>query len=137
MKNRIRSHEYICWMQMRSRCNNPNHSKYKYYGAKGITVCDRWASFKLFIVDMGKAPTPKHTIDRVKTKGNYEPTNCRWATIREQQRNKSNNNIIEYNGVSLPLIEWAEIYGLSKSTLRSRIVKSRWTIEKSLTTPIR
>lgn len=84
-----RSHtaEFRSWWGMRQRCGNPNHSRYPGWGGRGITVCDRWREFKNFFADMGEKPTPAHSIDRINNDGNYEPSNCRWATPKEQQRN--------------------------------------------------
>lgn len=72
---------------MRERCNNPKAQRYNYYGARGIRVCERWGSFELFIQDMGRRPSPKHSIDRIDNDGNYEPGNCRWATQDQQIKN--------------------------------------------------
>lgn len=73
---------------MRARCRDPNAINYHRYGGRGITVCDRWHSFSAFLEDMGRKPTPAHTIDRVNNDGNYEPGNCRWATAKEQIANR-------------------------------------------------
>jgi len=79
---------YPSWVMMKDRCFNPNNSKYPYYGGRGITVCDRWKnSFQLFISDMGLRPDG-YTLDRVNGNGNYEPSNCRWATYSEQAWNR-------------------------------------------------
>jgi len=76
---------YLCWKMMQQRCSNPNEKSYARYGGKGIKVCDRWKSFCSFLKDMGPRPSPEHTIDRFPNReGNYEPTNCRWATHKEQ-----------------------------------------------------
>lgn len=86
---RYMSPEYQCWQNIQARCYRPRHESYKYYGAKGVTVCDRWrASFVDFFADMGERPSPKHSIDRMNTYGNYEPLNCRWATKKEQTANR-------------------------------------------------
>lgn len=89
-----RTSTYYSWASMRKRCNNPKDVNYKYYGAKGVTVCDRWnitdglgQAFKNFVQDLGERPKGK-TLDRINPYGNYEPSNCRWATPIEQARNK-------------------------------------------------
>jgi hypothetical protein len=84
-----RSPEYICWYGIIRRCCRPTDTSWERYGGRGITVCDRWRnSFEHFLADMGRKPTPQHSIDRINNDGDYEPANCRWATASEQQRNK-------------------------------------------------
>lgn len=74
---------------MKTRCSNPNVDNYKHYGGRGVTVCERWLhSFESFLADMGKKPSPQHSIDRINNDGNYEPDNCRWATKLEQIHNR-------------------------------------------------
>ena len=103
-----KSRLYNIWCSMRQRCNNENNTKYYLYGARKIKVCKRWDEFENFLEDMGEPPTNKHSIDRVDNNGNYEPSNCRWATNNEQSNNTRNNITIKYNGESKTLTEWCK-----------------------------
>jgi len=80
--------EYFVWHSMFRRCYDPRHNSFENYGGRGVTVCDRWRSFEAFLEDMGPRPGPKLTLDRIDNGGNYEPSNCQWATRREQFLNK-------------------------------------------------
>lgn len=80
--------EYRAWASMWQRCTNPKNIRYERYGARGITVCERWERFENFLSDMGNRPSPDHSLDRKENDGNYQPENCRWATRSEQQQNK-------------------------------------------------
>lgn len=127
--------EYRAWSDMLTRVRNPRFKDWKLYGGRGITVCNRWLAFSNFFADMGEKPTPKHSLDRKDSDGNYEPGNCRWATAKEQARNwKHRNRRIEFRGENLLLLEWAERIGISRESLRDRI-NSGWSIEKALLTP--
>jgi len=129
--------EYHIWMGMRDRCRNPNNKAYRFYGAKGITVCKRWdEDFSNFLADMGKRPSPAHSIDRIKSTGNYEPSNCRWATMKEQQNNRIDNRIIEFNGQSMTVARWANHLGIPPYILGNRLSRG-WSEERAITQPLR
>lgn len=114
--------EYISWNLMRDRCNNPNNKKYNHYGGRGISVCERWNDFNLFLQDMGKRPTLRHSLDRYPNpNGNYEPNNCRWATQREQMNNMSRNVFITYNGESFSKSEWSRRLNISPQRLNGML----------------
>lgn len=118
--------EYCVWSGMKHRCYDKDNEKYPDYGARGITVCDRWlVSFSNFLEDMGKRTSPKHTIDRRDNDGNYEKSNCRWATSRQQTRNKRNNHWIEHNGMKMIMNDWAEYFGIDQSSLHEMLKRKK------------
>lgn len=111
---------YRVWASMRSRCNCPSDTGYAAYGAKGIRVCNRWDKFENFLADMGPRPSPKHTLDRIESRGHYEPGNCRWATYSEQNMNRSNTVRIPHDGETLTVPEWAKRFGITPRTIYRR-----------------
>lgn len=117
--------EYRIWTGMMSRCFDPNCNGFYKYGARGVVVCERWKTFENFLSDMGLRPSPGHSIDRIDVNGNYEPGNCRWATRKEQARNRRITRTITINGTTKPLSQWAEERGIPYHTLKSR-VRSGW-----------
>lgn len=123
------------WANMKTRCTNANIKAYKDYGGRGITVCDEWLnsfeSFYKWSIENGYSDNL--TLDRIDADGNYCPENCRWATMKEQQRNRTNNRRITYNGETHTVADWSIITGIHRATINSRL-KSGWTIEKTLTT---
>jgi hypothetical protein len=123
--------EYKTWESMIRRCEMPSQRHFDRYGGRGISVCERWRhDYKAFLADIGPAPSPSHTIERVDFDGNYEPSNCRWATMAEQARNRSSNRMLTFNGRSLTMIEVAESCGVKYGTLWRRL-KLGWPIEKA------
>lgn len=116
------SPELSCWYAMRKRCMNKNAPMFYRYGGRGISVCQEWKdSFSAFLRDMGPRPSLKHTVDRINNDGNYEPSNCRWATPKEQRSNNSQKIIrVTYLGETLCLSDWSIKTGLQKGTLQQR-----------------
>lgn len=107
-KNKKASPEYSTWLAMMARCKNPKTKHYRLYGGRGISVCERWLKFENFLSDMGLRTSSKHSLDRYPNKdGNYEPGNCRWATIKEQNRNTNRNVFYQHEGRTQILEEWA------------------------------
>ena len=120
---------------MKQRCSNPNAISYKYYGEKGITVCEEWRdSFQAFYewaISNGYAENL--TIDRIKNNENYCPKNCRWATNKEQQNHTGYNRLYTYEGETLNVMQWAEKTGVSANMLYKRLLRG-WDIERALNT---
>lgn len=132
-----RTKVYKAWNSMVSRCQNKNHASWKYYGGRGITVCERWLhSFENFFTDMGEPPTQKHSIDRIDNDGNYCINNCRWTIPKFQSRNTRRNRLIKFRGKTKCLVEWSEETGLTFSQLWGRL-NLGWSIDKVFTQPVR
>jgi hypothetical protein len=125
--NRCKEHLYKIWASMKSRCYNPHNKRYLNYGGRGITVCEEWKkdymSFRKWAYANGydeNADFMKCTLDRTDTNGNYEPSNCRWVTMKEQANNKTNNRLLTYNGETLTASQWADKIGINRDTLWQR-----------------
>ena len=134
----LRKHRlYSIWANMKSRCYNPNATHYKRYGGRGIQICDQWRNdFKAFYDwAMNNGYKDGLTIDRINVNGDYEPSNCRWATDNEQARNTSTNKIFTINNESKSLIEWCEIYNINYRTVQDRLARG-WDINRALTEPV-
>ena len=124
---------YQIWKTMRERCNTPSCNSYKHYGAKGITICKEWDDFNVFREwAINNGYSDKLTIDRIDVYGNYEPSNCRWATYKEQANNTTKNHRVEFNGQNLTLSEWADVTGIKMGTIWNRLKKG-WSVSDTLT----
>lgn len=123
--NMSKTSEFHTWKGMLQRCNNQNDKNYHNYGGRGIKVCDRWLnSFENFFSDMGKKPSRKHSVDRYPNNdGNYEPSNCRWATNPEQCRNKRTNVYLECNGINLIVADWATRWNICPGSISKPLIK--------------
>ena len=126
---------YNSWRSMLSRCKYPSMPSYERYKARGITVCDRWQSFEIFLADMGERPEGT-SIDRIDNNKGYSPDNCRWATPLEQQNNTESNHLLTFKDQTLSVTQWAKRLGCLPPTLFARL-RMGWGIEKTLSTPIR
>jgi hypothetical protein len=141
--------EYNAWSSARRRCHNPKDGNYPQYGGRGVWMCARWReTFKNFFADLGPAPTPDHTLDRIDNASGYCcgrcddcrgrgcPSNCRWVTWDVQARNKRNARLITYRGVTASIAEWAWRTGVRHSTISTRL-RSGWPLERALGEAVR
>lgn len=128
---------YNIWANMKTRCYNVNDPHYERWGGKGVQMCNEWRNdFKAFYDwAMSHGYSDELTIDRINGKGNYEPTNCRWVTLAENNRNKPHIRYITHNGKTQTIGQWTKELGLGKETIRERLKKG-WSIEMALS-PVR
>lgn len=127
----VRGSEYNTWLLLRNRCLNPKHKRYKDYGGRGITVCERWSSFENFLSDMGERPSKDYTLDRIDNNKGYSPDNCRWATRIQQGSNTRRNRILTHNGTSLTVADWSRRLGIPSGVIYSRLFNN-WDISRAL-----
>jgi len=128
--NKSRSLEYKVWDSMIQRCGNKSHKAYDNYGGRGISVCSEWQDFENFYADMGDKEGL--TLERLDNDKGYSKDNCKWASWSENNRNRRSIRIVELDGVSKSVVEWAEVTGLKIQTICSRLNKG-WTAERTLT----
>ena len=129
--------EYRAWQLMRLRCTDPKHAAYPRYGGRGITICERWLNSPTkFLADMGPRPSKRHEIDRIDNDKGYSPENCRWATRKQNDRNRRSNRILEFRGERRCLVEWCELLGLRTDTVGKRLAAG-WSVERALSIPAR
>lgn len=125
--------EYNIWQSMKQRCTNRNVKQYKDYGGRGIRVCERWLnSFVMFLKDMGRRPSERHTLERVDNNDGYNPKNCKWVLMVEQAKNKRNNHWITINGETKHLAEWSRIYNIPYKRVSARVNNLKWDINEAL-----
>jgi hypothetical protein len=128
----VGTREYKSWESMKDRCYRPANRSYEHYGGRGIAVCDEWRKdFAAFYRHMGPRPADT-TLDRIDVNGNYEPGNCRWATLVEQRRNRTNTIVLEFRGERKAAWQWCEQIGLRLATLHDRLWRG-WSVERTLT----
>lgn len=127
-----RTPTYRVYLQMIRRCENKKNKSYADYGGRGIAVCQRWReSYELFLGDMGERPSPSHSIDRIDNNGNYEPGNCRWATITQQRRNRRTTKWLTIYGKRMAAVEWAEVSMTNPKTVYARLANG-WTDKEAV-----
>ena len=133
LANREQQSLYYTWYHMIRRCSDPLDLGFMRYGGRNIIVCMRWRkSFRAFAEDLGERPSPRHSIDRIDNNGNYEPGNVRWATRKEQQRNRRGNHLVTANGITRSVAEWSEALGVNWATVAQRL-KLGWSPERAVT----
>jgi hypothetical protein len=131
---------YRVWMSIKDRCNRPKMLNYKYYGGRGIKMCDRWLIFENFRDDMyqsyvnHKKNNINTRLDRINNDGNYEKNNCQWLTHKENCNKTRHCHFITYNGLTKTLSEWSQYLNINYDKLERRLNYSKWSIEKSFTT---
>ena len=128
------SKEYGIWGNMLYRCHTESSSHYSNYGGRGVKVGSDWFDYENFIKDMGRAPSLEHSLDRINNDGDYTKENCRWATKKQQSRNRRNSIIVTVYGVDLQVNDYCEKYNKSVHTIRNRI-KRGWPMSKIINTP--
>jgi len=126
--------EYHTWKHMLFRCKNPKATKYYNYGGRGISVCERWEKFENFYEDMGDRPKG-FTLDRIDQNGNYEPSNCKWASAHDQNRNKRTNHTVVFNDKTCIVGDLAKEFNIAPGTLSNRLNRG-WSLERAISEPI-
>jgi len=121
---------HSAWSNMHRRCYDSTTDSFKTHGGRGIQVCKRWHTFENFLTDMGDVPTGM-TLDRTNNGGNYSKSNCRWASVQTQARNRRTNRLLTFQGKTLAVCEWSERLGVSRFTIATRLHRG-WTTKEAL-----
>ncbi len=136
---RAKTPEWNAWRHMRQRCYLEKFPGYKYYGGRGIRVCDRWLkgedgmrAFECFFADMGPRPSPKHSLDRRDVNEGYSKDNCRWATAKQQAGNKRKTHTVMFEGRRFTIPELAELKGFRYGLLYTRIITYKWPVNRAI-----
>lgn len=137
MHHKTHTRIYKTWCNMKQRCYYPNDRKFEYYGGKGISICNEWLNDFMSFYDwsISHRYSDGLSIDRINGNGNYEPSNCRWITMLDQQSHKSNTRMATFQGHTQTLRKWAGDIGISYNTLWARMDRG-WSAEKAITTPL-
>ncbi len=126
---------YKVWVSMIGRCHSPTNAAFKWYGGRGITVCDRWRrSFAAFFADMGSRPNSRDELERIDNNGPYCKENCRWVTRKEQMRNTRQNHYIQIGSETKLICEWTELAGFAKNLIDTRLRRG-WPVNRLLEKP--
>lgn len=128
MRNSI---TYNTWVAMRSRCSNKKDKNYHLYGGRGISICERWLNFDLFLEDAGVRPSPSHSLDRIDNQKGYCKDNCRWASVYEQANNTRRNLWIEWGGKKQTLAQWSRDLGFNYSKVHYRLSRG-WSFDAAI-----
>ena len=133
-----RSRLYVVWCHMIERCNNPHFQSFANYGGRGIQVCEEWRNSFVAFREWALANGYDNmlTLDRIDNDGNYEPSDCKWSTNKEQSNNRRTNRRLTYRGETKTMTQWAETIGVSPATFKRRIYKG-WSVSKAIETPVR
>ena len=133
-QKRTGSRTYHSWRSMMMRCYYEKCDGYKYWGGRGITVCERWHDFANFLADMGEKPWGC-SLDRINNNGNYEPSNCRWSSVSEQANNKRSSRLLSLDGRTQTMEQWAKELGVRSHAIAKRLRRG-WPVEQALRIPV-
>lgn len=134
--NQSKTRLYNIWILMKKRCDCETSENYKYYGGRGVSYCEEWKKFENFRDwSLQNGYSDNLTLDRIDVDGNYEPTNCKWSTLKEQGNNKRNNKVLIHDGKEMTMSEWADYLEIPYTVIRNRINKYKIDTDKALSMP--